>query len=225
MVPQLPAQADDRVREISTYSFPPVCYMLTGNQLGNHREKEYGCAGERKLEGSTPPSWDSVSWHINLLIQAPCTATMHHFLLILSENSLKDRMSFSPSPGLFSFCHRGLPVSFPWGANYQVSSCIRRPIRLCFRVLLCPCFSTCMCLKKTLGRFQGLEKGWSQCWQTEAQAEVHIQSQRFCNDKSQKPCQGTGQCPRDGHGIIKKEVSVGQSNYFHSWIPTLRRGI
>lgn len=51
---------------------------------------------------------------------------------------------------------------------------------------------------------------------TEMQVKVHIQSQRFSNDKSQKPCQGTGQCPRDDHGIIKKEVSVGQSNYFQS---------
>lgn len=77
--------------------FPPVCYMLTGNQLGNHREKEYNCARERKMEGSTFPSLDSVSWHITWLIQPPRTATMHHFLFILSEKSSKVPMSFSPS--------------------------------------------------------------------------------------------------------------------------------
>lgn len=95
LVPQSPAQADDRVREISSYSFPPICYMLTGNQLGNHRENMavLGRGGWKEALSLLGIKSADISPR---LIQALVTATLHHFLLIFSENSSKVPRSFSP---------------------------------------------------------------------------------------------------------------------------------
>lgn len=167
--------------------------------------------GKGRWEGSTLPCWDSVSWHITWLIQAPCSATMH-YLLLKSFQRKSSYVFFSFSRSLL-LCHRG--------QNHFYEGLIiwSFPVLEDTRTLL-QC-ATLSLLEHLNVPKRNTRKGprageEMESVLTEMQVKVHIQSQRFSNDKSQKPCQGTGQCPRDGHGIIKKEVSVGQSNYFHS---------
>lgn len=76
----------------------PICYTLTGNQLGNHRENMavQGRGGWREALSLLGIKSADISPR---LIQTSGTAALHHFLLIFSEKSSKIPRSFSLSPG------------------------------------------------------------------------------------------------------------------------------
>lgn len=96
LIPQLPAQADDRVREHS-FLFS-ISYMLTGKQLGNHRENTTVLGTRSCREVLSLLGIKSVDISPRL-IQALCTVTLHHFLFNFSESSSRVPSSFSLSPG------------------------------------------------------------------------------------------------------------------------------